>query len=702
MKKARLDQILLRRGVVTEEQIRKALLRQKSHGGKLGTHLLFYRFFSEEQLVQALAEQFQVHGVRLGDSRLPDDVVRKIPADVAEAFCAIPFRFDPDTGELAVAISDPDSPDALNVIRRASGIRKIVFYVAPESVLRNKIAFHYHGLRNPGVRQVIELPELFGGETNPGDSSRAGDDRPGGSPPAEILMFTGQEFLKNVLPSVFEREGMRLTFAASAAEVSGNLKGKRFDRVLLTEDVAAEWKRHVEAHRGSGPRPEIVVFRTIGSALLENPVPYERMSAALLASVQCLADVRSKDLAVPIPYALIGNEIGRLGRAVGLPRLAVDGLRVAAHLIAPAPGIPIPDAGPVLPCLRVSPGDLESAVAIAKRLDFPWDIAGCLRALSFPPPGDEAYAALPQEKKEIAAGAGALAIVWFRHLPHPNRSGGDGIDSLKSRLRAQADRLAPSFIIEAYVRILEEDGAAEPGARDILVAGGSDPLLAGLMTDLRLNGFRTVEAGTIDEAEAAFLRRRPSAVLVAVDRSTADADRFCRRIREEWGDVATALFAVTHRNEPSYLLNLMDSWFTDVLTLPTDSRVAVARITKSLVERGKGGAAPGGRGFRATFRDLSFTDLVQTLSTGAKNVHMRIEMQHGERAELFLRNGRIAHAVCGGVEGAEAVYRVIRSQEGGAFYIEPADAFPPDNVALPTDYLLLEGARRLDEARAKR
>jgi len=81
---------------------------------------------------------------------------------------------------------------------------------------------------------------------------------------------------------------------------------------------------------------------------------------------------------------------------------------------------------------------------------------------------------------------------------------------------------------------------------------------------------------------------------------------------------------------------------------------------------------------------------------------MRIDMQHGERADLFLKNGRIAHAVCGEVEGAEAVYRVIRSQEGGAFRIEPADAFPPDNVALPTDYLLLEGARRLDEARAER
>ena len=40
MKKARLDQILLRMGAVSEEQIQKGLLRQKSRGGKLGSHRL--------------------------------------------------------------------------------------------------------------------------------------------------------------------------------------------------------------------------------------------------------------------------------------------------------------------------------------------------------------------------------------------------------------------------------------------------------------------------------------------------------------------------------------------------------------------------------------------------------------------------------------------------------------------------------------
>jgi hypothetical protein len=55
-------------------------------------------------------------------------------------------------------------------------------------------------------------------------------------------------------------------------------------------------------------------------------------------------------------------------------------------------------------------------------------------------------------------------------------------------------------------------------------------------------------------------------------------------LREEFGiDPAKAvLFAVTPRSEPSFLLNLMDTWFSDVYTLPMNVQVVVARISRVL------------------------------------------------------------------------------------------------------------------------
>ncbi|HEX2719725.1 MAG TPA: hypothetical protein VHM71_02135, partial [Candidatus Deferrimicrobium sp.] len=162
MKKGRLDQILLRMGAVSEEQIRKALLRQKSRGGKLGSHLLYYRFVTEEQMVQALAEQFAVSGVRLSRCEIPEDVVKKIPVKIAEEHIALPFRFDSEKGELHVAIADPEDPEALSLLRRTSGVPRVVLHIAPESWIRSKIASLYHGRADASSREyVIDLPDLF-------------------------------------------------------------------------------------------------------------------------------------------------------------------------------------------------------------------------------------------------------------------------------------------------------------------------------------------------------------------------------------------------------------------------------------------------------------------------------------------------------------------------------------------------------------
>jgi hypothetical protein len=159
---------------------------------------------------------------------------------------------------------------------------------------------------------------------------------------------------------------------------------------------------------------------------------------------------------------------------------------------------------------------------------------------------------------------------------------------------------------------------------------------------------------------------------------------------------------VTRRNEPSFLLNLMDTWFNDVLPMPMSSPVVVARITRALSAREKETGDAAGKGFSATFKDLSFVDLVQTLGSGGRSVRMRIEHSGGQQAEIHFREGRIVSATCGEQTGPPVVYQVILWQEEGSFRVEPASSFPPDNVRFPTDYLLLEGLRRLDEGLAGR
>ncbi len=59
-KTARLDQIFLKLGSANEEQIARALARQRSYGGRLGKNLVEMGIITEQQLLAALSEQFRI------------------------------------------------------------------------------------------------------------------------------------------------------------------------------------------------------------------------------------------------------------------------------------------------------------------------------------------------------------------------------------------------------------------------------------------------------------------------------------------------------------------------------------------------------------------------------------------------------------------------------------------------------------------
>lgn len=75
---------------------------------------------------------------------------------------------------------------------------------------------------------------------------------------------------------------------------------------------------------------------------------------------------------------------------------------------------------------------------------------------------------------------------------------------------------------------------------------------------------------------------------------------------------------------------------------------------------------------------------------------------------LHVRNGRVIRArIEGKVEarkrltGAEAVYELLTWTDG-QFELWKAEVEGPDEVGKPSAFLLMEGARRLDEARSER
>ena len=134
----RLDEILLQKGKLTEEQISIALNHQKTFGGKFGTHILHHGFVDEADLVEALSQHFGARGVTLSNCQIPQSVVDMIPANLAYSRNIIPFDYDAQRDLLYIACEDPTDEALLAEIKyvvSASAVELCVrVEIAPSSI----------------------------------------------------------------------------------------------------------------------------------------------------------------------------------------------------------------------------------------------------------------------------------------------------------------------------------------------------------------------------------------------------------------------------------------------------------------------------------------------------------------------------------------------------------------------------------------
>lgn len=95
-------------GVLTEDQLMEGLSEQKVRGTKLGQTLVELGILTEDEIAQALSRQLGMSIVKLGDQRIPDEVLHIVSSDVLKKYNLIPYEFDEfNMNILKVAMADP-------------------------------------------------------------------------------------------------------------------------------------------------------------------------------------------------------------------------------------------------------------------------------------------------------------------------------------------------------------------------------------------------------------------------------------------------------------------------------------------------------------------------------------------------------------------------------------------------------------------
>ena len=115
----RLGEMLIARGIITEEQLEEALREQQVTAERLGTILVGRGYVGEVTLVQCLAEHFGLEFVDLEERPIDPSSVQLVKESFARYHQLLPIGRE--DGELLVAMVNPTNVFSLDDVRTVTG-----------------------------------------------------------------------------------------------------------------------------------------------------------------------------------------------------------------------------------------------------------------------------------------------------------------------------------------------------------------------------------------------------------------------------------------------------------------------------------------------------------------------------------------------------------------------------------------------------
>ena len=155
----RIGDLLVKEGLITREQLQKALDEQRQSGTRVGYNLVKFGFIQENELTRCLARQYKMPAVDLSKFEVDPKIVKLVPADLATKHLVLPLKRDGRT--LTVAMADPSN---LGVIEDLKFITRYDIFpvIAGEFTLRNVVEKYYE---SNDVQMASLLSEIEGLES---------------------------------------------------------------------------------------------------------------------------------------------------------------------------------------------------------------------------------------------------------------------------------------------------------------------------------------------------------------------------------------------------------------------------------------------------------------------------------------------------------------------------------------------------------
>jgi general secretion pathway protein E/type IV pilus assembly protein PilB len=160
--KRHIGQILISQGILTEDQLRIALLEQLKTHQPVGKLLVNLGFVSEATLRDALSEKLGLQSVDLTQIVVDSMALKLVPREFSKRHTVFPVALDREARKLIIAIADTNNIVALDQVRaQLRGEFALEMRLAGESEIGRAIDQYYgHDFSIDGILHEIETGEI--------------------------------------------------------------------------------------------------------------------------------------------------------------------------------------------------------------------------------------------------------------------------------------------------------------------------------------------------------------------------------------------------------------------------------------------------------------------------------------------------------------------------------------------------------------
>ena len=691
----RLDELLIRAGLVTPEQVSAALQRQKLYGGRIGTQLLQMGVIDEATLVRVLAEKLGCEGIILGGLDITDAVIQMIPATVAIARKVIPFVYDAGRDLLKVACEDPGLPDILGDLKFASGGKNIQLYVASELALNHAIAKYYLGRElnlpvdtKPGL-PAMTLPEGV-------DTTSAPNGRSDAIPRGAILLVTDDTEAGDQLYNILERDGFKVVRTDSADDAIQIIGSRKFHSVFIQDTVPGDYIDLIDRLRKLSPKTRVRYFESVSSLLLSLDAGV--LESELVArNLELFTSLLSSDSHSRNHSTRVGQYADRLCRRLELAdkdRLIIINAAYLHDLSKYYYGDAQPGSDHRTP--------ITLTIKLLESLNYSPLVVEVLRS-AYINLREKFTKRLPIE----VLGGNILTVtdIFCDMVDLDSHLTLDRFDTMKRKYRDLVGKLFLTEVVEAFIAMIQEEllsiSALEKFSQVLLY--GTDPLQL-TETDQRIKaaGFRTVAEQSLDVFIDLCKRSNPDIIVLHECSGVGVAKQLVESLIQH---------GVAVDKIPTYLLTdgalatqmslLLEKGIEDII--PADDNlnillIKMKKIQSRIEEKARGrGELVQQQGAAGNLDDMSLIDLLQALGPSRKTVKLTVTSEK-QKLTLYLDQGTIVHADAGGLSGPEAVYAALAWTRGNwKTQTVTSESIPEPNTFSSNESILMEGCRRLDE-----